>query len=121
MEAMLESFQNITKYTCGSFMMELLPYKKSRINFICCLEGMGTRQTSYYQKYQYHGKCLLCTSYYPASSSFNRAVYQKKKKNPQNQATKPTKTYTKPLYYMADQIQGARLYIKFPSLICTTS
>lgn len=72
-------------------MMELLPYKKSRINFICCLEGMGTRQTSYYQKYQYHGKCLLCTSYYPASSSFNRAVYQKKKKTLKTKQPNPPK------------------------------
>lgn len=66
---------------------------------------MGTRQASYYGKYQ--GKHMLCTSYYPASSSFNRAVY--KKKQTQNQASKYTKTYTKPLYCMADQIQGARL------------
>lgn len=30
-------------------------------------------------------------------------------KSPQNKVTKPTKTYTEPLYYVADQIQGARL------------
>lgn len=103
-EAVPESFQNKTKFTCGSFIMKLPPYKKSRINFTYHLEGMVTRQKSYYGKYQ--GKCLLCISYCPGSSFFNRAVYQKP---PQNQVTKPTITFSKPLYYMADEIQGARL------------
>lgn len=50
---------------------------------------MGTRQASYYGKYQ--GKHMLCTSYYPVSSSFNRAVY---KKNPHKtkQANTPKHT-----------------------------
>lgn len=51
---------------------------------------MGTRQASYYGKYQ--GKRLLCTSYYPASSSFNRAVYKKKKNHKAKQANPPKHT-----------------------------
>lgn len=41
MEAMLESFQNRTKFTCGSFMMELLPYNK--------------KQNKFYIPFRYHG------------------------------------------------------------------